>query len=141
MKIVEVIEAYGHPNVQGTHRTTFEIIKEPSLTLRGNCIIAVKASKAVADLSPTFKKAVRNDGARIIMTLEAGRIKEKVIGYGSSRLTLNNPISIVIRKSDYICERTLMIRSNKAACDLSRSLIKLSQDPRRKVVITLEVGL
>ncbi|MEM3095074.1 MAG: DUF371 domain-containing protein, partial [Nitrososphaera sp.] len=41
---------YGHPNVQSLHGKTVEITKDEHLTLRGDCIIGVRASKACADL-------------------------------------------------------------------------------------------
>ena len=35
--------AYGHPNILGTHKTTFEFTKDNELTLNGDCIVGVKA--------------------------------------------------------------------------------------------------
>jgi hypothetical protein len=45
----------------------------------------------------------------------------------------------VIRKSDYISNRTLAIRSDKAAQDLSRDLVQKLKNPKQKAKITLVV--
>ncbi|MEM2915696.1 MAG: DUF371 domain-containing protein, partial [Candidatus Bathyarchaeia archaeon] len=65
MEKTEIIIAYGHGLVQSTHRTTFEITKDKTLTKRGACIIAVKSNKAARDLSQDFKEAARNLNSEI----------------------------------------------------------------------------
>jgi hypothetical protein len=42
-----------------------------------------------------------------------------------------------VRKSDYISNRTLAIRADKAACDLKRLLAKELRNPKQKVKITM----
>jgi hypothetical protein len=44
-----------------------------------------------------------------------------------------------VRKSDYICGRTLAIRADKAAKDLSRKLVEELRNPSQRVRITLTV--
>lgn len=139
MKIVEVIKAYGHENIRGTHETTFEITKETWLTKRGDCIIAVGADKALADLNPSFRAALRREQARLFIIIEAGGIRELVKASGSGRLRLTHPTDMVVRKSSYVCNRTLAIRAEKAAIDLSRDLMKKLRDPKQNVRITLAV--
>lgn len=48
---------------------------------------------------------------------------DEITGFGHEDLTLTHPTDIVIRKSDYICPRTLMIGADKAARDLDENLI------------------
>jgi hypothetical protein len=48
-------------------------------------------------------------------------------------------MDLVVRKSDFICNRTLAIRADKAAKDFSRNLVKKLQNPKQKVTITLSV--
>jgi len=139
MKIVELITARGHENIQGTHKTTFEITKHLQLTKRGDCIIAVGADKALAELSPSFKKALRREQAKFCVVIEAGGIKEFVKASGSRRLRLTHPTDMVVRKSSYVCDRTLAVRADKAARDLSRELVKKLKDPKQVVRITLTV--
>jgi len=137
MKIVEVLEAYGHENIRSTHKTTLEITKENVLTKRGDCIIAVGSTKGSADLSPAFKRAMKRDGARLTVVIEAGGTREVVRAWGSPRFSFLHPTDLVIRKSDYICSRTVGIRADKAACDLSRALIERIRNPSQRIKVSL----
>ena len=137
MKVVETILARGHENITATHKTTFEITKEESLTKRGDCIIAVSANKAMPDFKLEFKKALKNENAKLIIEIKAGEIREIVRAYGSSQLQLTHPTDMVIRKSSYICNRTLAIKADKAAADLSRSLVEKLRKPKQNVEIKL----
>jgi len=138
---VEVVEAWGHHNVKATHPTTFEITRESQITGRGDCIIAVRASRGAGQLCESFKAVAGREGARITATLQVAGLFETVEGWGDPRLSFTNPTSFVARKSDYACDRTLMIRADKAARDLSRQMILLLQDPGRKLVLTLRATL
>ena len=133
------IFAQGHENIQATHKTTFEITKETTLTKRGDCIIAVEATKGAVDLPLEFKEAARKRGAQITITIEAGELKEIVRTSGSPRLLFTHPTDLVVRKSDYVCGRTLAIRADKAAGDLSRRLVEKMRDSSQKIRITLAV--
>jgi len=139
MEITEIIFAHGHRNIQATHRSTLEITKENELSKKGECIIAVSANKAIADLNPEFKGSLRNENAKMTMLIEAGGIVEAVSAFGSRRLILTHPTDIVVRKSSYVCSRTLAIKADKAAWDLSRKLVEKLRDPKQKVRITLTV--
>jgi len=120
----EAIGARGHRNITAKHRTTLEFTVEKELTLRGDCIIAVSAGKGCLGLGEGFREALRNDGARLEILIECDGISEKVVAYGSSKLMLTHPADAVIRKSDFICPRTLAINADKAACDLGRNLVE-----------------
>ena len=137
MKITEIIWAYGHKNILSTHKTTFEITKEETLTRRGNCIIAVKATKGAADMHPRFRETAKMENTRLTITIEANGIEEIVRAHGSPQLTFTNPTDIVIRKSKYVCGRTVAIGADKAAWDLSRKFVEKLRDPYQKVKITL----
>jgi hypothetical protein len=139
MEITEIIFAYGHRNIQATHESTLEITKESELSKKGDCIIAVSANKAIVDLNPKFRGILRNENAKITMLIEAGGIVEAVNAFGSRRLVLAHPTDIVVRKSSYVCSRTLAINADKAAWDLSRKLVERLRDPKQKVKITLIV--
>jgi hypothetical protein len=137
VEIKEVILAFGHKNIQATHPTTLEITKEETLTKRGDCIIAVSADKALADLNVDFKDYLRKENARISLLIEAGKIADVVNAFGSPKLILAHPTDMVVRKSNYICSRTLAIQADKAAIDLSRKLVEKLKNPEQKVKITL----
>ena len=139
MKVAEIIFARGHRNVQATHKSTLEITKDNELSRRGDCVIAVSANKALADLSPQFKENLRRENSRITMLIEAGSISEVVNAYGNPRLILSHPTDMVLRKSNYMCSRTLAIEADKAACDLSRKLVERLKNPEQRIRITLTV--
>lgn len=137
MKVIEVIYAHGHVNVRSTHKTTFQITKEPFLSRRGDCVIAVAATKSATDLGPKFKETARGEKARITVVIEVDNVKEVVKAQGSKRLTFTHLNDLVVRKSSYVCGRTLAINADKAAYDLSRKLAEKLQNPEQKVRFTL----
>ncbi len=126
---IEVVKAYGHVNVTAKHRSTIELTKDEYLTPRGDCIIGIKACKALRDFSQEFKELVKRDGSIIIAIFIADDTYDFVVGRGSSKLTLTSDRKIIIRKSEYVDQSTIMIKSNKAAKDLNRRLIKKLRDP------------
>jgi len=139
MTAIEIIFAYGHKNILAKHKSTLEITKEAELSKRGDCIIAVSADKAMTDLNPEFKENLRREKAKMIMLIEAGDVVEVVNASGNPRLILTHHKDIVVRKTDYVCSRTLAIQADKAACDLSRQLAEKLKNPTQKVKITLTV--
>ena len=139
MRVTEVIDAWGHENIRSTHKTTFEITKETVLTRRGDCIIAVCATKGATDLRPKFRQVARKENSRITITVEADEMREVIQAFGSPQLLFTHPTDLVIRKSDYVCGRTIAIRADKSAAELSRKLVEKLQNPHQKVRITLVV--
>jgi hypothetical protein len=140
MKSVKVIfSARGHENVQSTHRTTFAVTKEGALSKQGDCILAVEATKATADLPVEFKEAAKKEGSRITVTIEADELKEAIHAKGSPQLQFTNQRDLVVRKSNYVCNRTLAIGADKAAIDFSRKLVNKLKNPNQTVKVTLTV--
>jgi hypothetical protein len=131
--------AQGHGNVLALHKGTIEFTKEPHLSRRGDCIIAVDADKGMDELSLEFKKNLRKDDAKVTITVEVGEVAETIHASGNSRLILTHPTDFVIRKSGYICARTLAIHADKSAAELSRELVRNLGKPEEKVKITLTV--
>jgi hypothetical protein len=136
----EEFYAWGHRNIQATHSTTLEITKESELTSRGNCIVAVKAEKGALDLKDKLKQLIKNENSKVTLELEAGGLIFKVQGSGCSKLTLTHPTDLVVRKSSFICPRTLMVMADKAAADIPRNLISFLRRGR-KVLVRIRVRL
>jgi len=137
LKVKEHLVAFGHENIRSTNRATFEITKEGHLTPRGDCIVAVGANKGAVDLSPEFKKTACKPGAHIEIRIAVNGEMETVKARGHPALTFSHLTDLVVRKSDYVCARTLAIRADKAAFDLSRRLIQKLRNPSQKAIITL----
>lgn len=122
------IQAKGHKNVLSKHKSTFEITNDNELSLSGDCIIGVAMDKTLKDISDDIKEKIRNENTKIIVKLATSNGKDKIIGYGHPELSLDHPTDIVCRKSTFVCSRTLMIKSDKASCDLNGQLIRDLQD-------------
>ncbi|MCX8153165.1 MAG: DUF371 domain-containing protein [Candidatus Bathyarchaeota archaeon] len=133
----EIIIGYGHQNIQATHKITLEFTRDWHLTKRGDCILAVATNKALSDLSSSFKETMRKPNAKLTVLINVGDLTEQINAFGSPNLILAHPSDMIVRKSDFICGRTLAIRADKAAWDLSRELIEKLKNPQQKVNITL----
>jgi len=139
VKAIEELTACGHRNIQGTHTTTLEITKADQVTLKGNCIVAVRASKAISALAPSFKELLRKPASRVTLNIEVSGLREEAKGFGDPRLQLTSREDIVCRKSNFACGRTLMVKANKAAADMDRRVIEALRNPGNKVSITISV--
>jgi uncharacterized protein len=127
--VQEEIVFYGHGNIQSFHTRTIEITKNPNLTLRGDCIIGVSANKSCWDLSDKLKHSLKDDNSSIIIDVIVGNMSFIINGLGNSRLLLLSRHDIVIRKSSFICERTMAIQCDKASSDIPREMIRSLQNP------------
>ncbi|MCW4000225.1 MAG: DUF371 domain-containing protein [Candidatus Bathyarchaeota archaeon] len=135
--LVEVIHAYGHPNIQSCHPTTIMFTKERQVTKRGDCVVAVAADKSVADLSEKFKAALRRPNAKLSIQLEVDGLVGQISAYGSPDLALSHPNDLVIRKSDFVSDRTLAVKADKSSGDLSRAVVEKLRNPKQQVTLTL----
>lgn len=137
--IREVIIVSGHENITATHETTLEFTKDDYLTPRGDCILGIKATKACKDFSEIFKKLLKF-GCKVKVTIEVDNLKDEFFAYGSPNLILESENSIVIRKSNFIDERTLLILSEKSAKDIDRKIVEKLKNPDKEAIITFEIN-
>ncbi len=124
MKARDIVRARGHPLVRGTHPTTFEVTRDETLTLTGDCIIGVAADKGAADLDTGLKAVLRDDRAVLTTRLVAGGETVEVRSRGSAAFTLDHPADLVWRRSDFVSDRTVGIRSDRVAAGLPRPFIE-----------------
>jgi len=139
ISVSETIFGYGHENIRATHTTTMAFTKDMHLSKKGDCIVAVAMNKALADLSIEFKEKLRKPNAKLAILVKADKICAKINAHGSPQLVLTHPTDIVVRKSDYVCNRTLAVHADQAAIDLSRNLVEKLTNPKQKVEIKLIV--
>lgn len=111
--------------------------KEKHLSKTGDCIIAVAADKAAEDLGREFKEKLKTPNAKLTIIVEVDGLAQQIKAFGSPKLVLSNPSDIVIRKSDYISDRTLAIHADKASSDLPREFVEKLKNPQQKIKITL----
>ena len=135
--LTEKIKARGHPNVTAKHPHTLEITQEDYLTKKGDCIIGILADKSLPDLSEEFKDKLKK-GSKVKIILQCDDVTDQVIAYGHPKLTFQHPHDMVIRKSNFICDRTLAVKADKSARELKRELIeKLKQGKELKVELKI----
>ena len=133
------IEFSGHENIRSNHQKTIEITKESHLTPRGDCIVGVNAKSSCADLSEELKNKLKNPDSKVIFSIKVGEDDFVVEGKGHPDLILTHTEDIVIRKSDFICPRTLAVKCDKASDLLPRSMVTQLQDPKTIGTFTITV--
>lgn len=139
MTILEEIDIYGHENILCTHTTTIEITKDRHLTKEGNCILGIRASKACYDLNSDLKKKLQKRN-KMKISINVDDLTDSFYGYGNNGLKLLSEKDMVFRKSDFICERTILINCTKSSSELNRELVKKLSTPGKRFSITFEMG-
>ncbi|MCP8322731.1 MAG: DUF371 domain-containing protein [Candidatus Methylarchaceae archaeon HK02M2] len=137
-KHIEIVDFFGHPLIKATHKTTFEITKDTDLSKSGDCIIGIKANKSCIDINEKLKKRIKQIDVPIKITIYVGKHVFIVNALGHPSLMLNDDKDIVVRKSNYVCPRTLAICSTRAAEDLPRYMVRLlrKKETKGKMIIT-----
>lgn len=126
--------ACGHPNILATHKTTLEFTKDENLSLKGDCIIGVKADFELGEL----KKFIRNSRNRKIrIILEAGRFREEINAELNPHF--NSEHEMVIRKTDFASERTFAVKADKAGFELRRGLARYLRDNGSRINIIIKI--
>jgi hypothetical protein len=137
--MIERVIAYGHENVISSHRTTLEITKDEEISKRADCIIGVNADKGLVDLSEEFKAKARDGSVLIVLTISTDGVEEKITGKGHSGLTFTHPTDMVARKSEFICDRTIMIKADKSSKELKRDLVERLKNPGQRIDVSIAV--
>ncbi len=135
--MLEEIIAYGHPNITARHRTTLQMTKDKEITLRADCVIGVRADKSVRDLSRELKSHLIEEGS-VSITISVRGMGFSLEAFGDPRLRLTHARDVVVRKSDFVDDRTLVIRSTAAARDLPREMVRAMR--RADEVIVMEIS-
>ena len=132
------LKTKGHKNVTSHHKSTFEITKEAEIGPAADCIIGVDMDYTMLDFPEDFKAKIADSNTKITVILDTENGHDEITGWGHEDLTLTHPTDIVCRKSDYTCSRTLMIKADKAACDLDINLI---EDLKNEKVMDVTIKL
>lgn len=119
----EVIWARGHGNISARHKTTLMFTRDDYVTPQGDCIVAVDADRCMGDFPEEFREKLIDQKTRIEIMIRCSGACERVVAWGHPSLSFKNPRDMVVRKSSFICDRTLAIGADKAAVDLDRRLI------------------
>ena len=133
------IQFSGHENIRSNHQKTIEITKESHLTPQGDCIIGVNATSSCSDLPQELKEKLRDSNSKITFSISVYDQEFVLEGRGHDDLILTHDEDIVIRKSNFICPRTLAVKCDKASDLLPREMVSLLRDPKTKGTFTIAV--
>ena len=133
------IQFSGHENIRSNHKKTIEITKESDLTPQGDCIVGVSATSSCSDLPQELKDKLRDPKAKVTFSIHVAEHEFVIEGKGHSDLILTHSEDIVIRKSKFICPRTLAVKCNKASDLLPRDMVSLLQNPKTKGIFAITV--
>ncbi|WP_158853506.1 DUF371 domain-containing protein [Halorhabdus sp. CUG00001] len=134
----EIVHAHGHEHVTATHQSTLEFTSDDYLTPAGDCILGIEADRVPTDFDPEFVAACRDPEATITATIETDEYRHVIEGSGHPDLHFENERSMVIRTSDYVDDRTVMVGADGAATDVDRDLIDALSEGA-SVTLTLSV--
>ena len=126
--------AYGHHNILAKHKTTLEFTKDSELTLKGDCIVGVEADFELNELKSLIKKT---DNKKITITISASKIKETVNAELNPNFNSNH--ELVIRKTDFVSERTFAVKADKSSFELSRELVKEMKNSETRVSVAIVI--
>jgi hypothetical protein len=133
------IEFSGHENIRSNHQKTIEITKESHLTPQGDCIVGVNATSSCADLPDDLKNKLKDPNTKVTFSISVGNYEFLINGMGHPDLILTHSDDIVIRKSNFICSRTLAVKCNKASDMLPREMVSLLRNPKTIGIFTIIV--
>jgi len=124
---------YGHRNTLGTHKNTLEFTKDSELTLKGDCIVGVKADFDLDEI----KELIRNNkNNKIIIKIISSSVSESI--KAELNPDFKSDKELVIRKTDFLSDRTFAINADKAAVDIDREIIETLKKPSEKIEIIIE---
>lgn len=135
----EEIIFQGHKNILSLHARTIEITKDSNLTKNGDCIVGVSANKACNDLNTALKARLRTKDTIVKITIVVEPYEFELSGYGTSRLNITHEHDIVLRKSNYVDSRTLVVSCNKSALDIPRNLVSSLTNSQVKGIMRIAV--
>ena len=138
--ISEEVLFTGHSNVQSLHSRTIEITKDTELTLRGDCIIGVNANKSCKDLSDKIKEKIKKNNSYTEIELIVEPFNFLIKGSGHNELLLTNSKDIVLRKSKFICDRTLSIKCDYSSLEIPREIVNALKYSSKKGIMLIRVG-
>ena len=134
---------YGHKSITAKHKTTLEFTKDSEMGLGGDCIIGVKVDFSLPQLKKFIKSVSNNKKITIIIETINNKNNinnNKIIEIINAEINpnFNSNEEMVIRKTDFISERTFAIRANKAAFELGRDLVEFLKGKENKIKVIIE---
>jgi 16S rRNA (cytidine1402-2'-O)-methyltransferase len=121
------LRALGHANITGRHARTFELVREPSVSSSGTCIVGVAAEYEPQELL-ALRGSVRID-------LACGSAHDTVAAEINPFYIESDPLIVRIHPQPQ--HRSFCIGADKGAADLSPDLIAALQRPGGELEMTV----
>ena len=134
------IEFSGHKNIRSLHKNTIEITTDSNLTINGDCIIGVNATHGCSGLPTSIKEQLQNPNSSVKITLRVKDFEFEINGTGHPELSLSHNGDIVLRKSTFVCPRTLAINCDTASDMIPREMIRELQNPKTNGTFIIEIN-
>lgn len=112
----------GHENLLATHKNTLEFTKEDFLTKNGDCILGINASFDSRKL-----KSLLKFNTNFELLIKVGDLVDSLDFVGNIDFVSDK--ELVIRRSNFVCERTFGINASKTAFEINREIVKKLQNP------------
>ena len=126
--VVSRFSIKGHKNVLSHHKSTLEFTKDEHLTKKGDCILGVEASFNPDDFEKIGYGKTRID-------IGYGKIRDSFSGYTNENFSKDD--CMVIRRSSFLDQRTLMVKSNKISKDIDRRIITGLKNPKNSAEVII----
>ena len=125
---------FGHENILGEHKTTFEFTKDSEVSKKGDCIIGVGADFSLEEIRQFLK---RHGGGRVQIDIFCDGVSDSVTA--ELNPDFNDDREIVVRMSEHASERTLAVRADKSAKYLKRELMERMKERGRRAEVTIKL--
>jgi uncharacterized protein len=118
---------FGHPNIRAKHSKTIEFTKDAEIGVKADCIIGVKADFESLELKE-FK-------GRILIVVESEDVTDEF--HAMVNPDYNDDREVVLRKGQYLSERTFGIMLNKGADGLKREIANKMRKSGKEMLVTI----
>lgn len=119
----ERLSAHGHEHVSADHASTFEVTTDDFLTPAGDCILAIDADRAPTDFAPEFVDTCQDADTTITATIDVDGTTQTVTGSGHPELSFESDRSAVVRASNHVDDRTVMVDADHGAIGIDDQIV------------------
>ncbi len=141
VKVQNVWKIFGERSYEALEILQRESVSKAEIKERFNCIVGVKADFSLLELKK-FIKSLKNNNKKITIIIETieNSDNENIVEKINAEINpdFNSDKEIVIRKSDFISERTFAINADKAAFELNKDLVEFLKVKYNKIKIIIE---
>lgn len=100
----------------------------------------MNADKACKDLKPCLKELLLKTGLVLKIEIIVEDLVFVMHAHSDPKLLLSDVNDLVIRRSKFICPRTLAISCDKAASDIPREMTRILRNHEAKGILKLTIS-